>query len=619
MGMDRLVSGRPARRELLVLGVGALVAVALVYAGWTLHGDLAAASERAAQRLAATVASTVEQRWQTLASAEEPPLPVRGELFRWQVLGERLEPIEVSEEPAGERSVLATLLSEAERLEVVAGDATAALALVREGLAKDPESPHVPRARVRAVQLAHALGEEAEVAAEVEALRGLALARGYEGLPCRLVAALVLADEPELARALAPSAAELEALFVDEDRLAFDGDGARLELAPLLVEACARLGLELPQRERRATLALARAAGRLPDVRDDRRWHVLELAGRPFLARHTPNLVQGTFVAREDLAAALAAEALPGGFALDLSGDREELGVAVHARTELDGPALAFTLRHAAPEELGLAEARRRGILRLAFFALGFGALVGALVTARSLARERELAVLRTSFIAGVSHDLRTPLAAILLLCENLESGVGDGPARGRYLAALRREAGRLRRLVDDVLDFARLERGEGTKLVREELELAPFVAGLSEELGERVHAAGRTFVHEAGELAELGALDAHAVRRSLENLTENALKHGAGTVTFASAMRDGALELALADEGRGIPPEARERVFEPFERLGAEGHVGGTGLGLAIVRAIARAHGGEARVGSNAGGTGARFTLTLPLEESRT
>jgi len=105
-------------------------------------------------------------------------------------------------------------------------------------------------------------------------------------------------------------------------------------------------------------------------------------------------------------------------------------------------------------------------------------------------------------------------------------------------------------------------------------------------------------------------------VRRALDNLLENALVHGAGAVRLTSALEHDRLVLVLADEGAGVAARDRERVFEPFERAhAANGHAGGTGLGLAIVRAIARAHGGEARLRPSE--TGAAFALELPLAEA--
>jgi two-component system phosphate regulon sensor histidine kinase PhoR len=304
--------------------------------------------------------------------------------------------------------------------------------------------------------------------------------------------------------------------------------------------------------------------------------------------------------------------ALAAGFALDLAGDDASLGSALRARIPLPASSLAFTLRHRDPDSLASAEAERLRLLRGALFALAGGCAAGGALTARVLRRQRRLDALRSRFIAGVSHDLRTPLASILLVTENLESGVGGEEARARYHKALRREAARLRRLIDDVLDFARLERGEAPRLEREELDLAAFAERLAVDLGARVEERGRAFACEHGALPATAVIDAAAVRRALENLVENALKHGTGTVRLGFAARDGHLRIMVADEGPGVPPAERERVFEPFERHPTNGaDVGGTGLGLAIVRSIARAHGGAARVVPGAGST---FELELPL-----
>jgi signal transduction histidine kinase len=356
------------------------------------------------------------------------------------------------------------------------------------------------------------------------------------------------------------------------------------------------------------------------------RWQLIELAGRPFVVRAEPGeplpddpdeigshgirtTVAGWFYAPRDLAAALTERSgRPAGFRIDLDGDREDVGPAGRPLTPLPYSVLAFTLRHEDPTALAPDEAGRLGLMRTALFDLGLACAVGGLVTARVLARERRLAALRTAFVSGVSHDLRSPAAAILLLTENLESGAGD-PARTH--CALRKEAARLRRLVDDVLDFARLERGETPRLAREEVDLRRFVDELERDLGARVAEAGRGFVRERGALPESAARDADALRRALENLVENALKHGRGAVTLAVDADSARVRFAVADEGPGVAAGDRERMFEPFERLGANGHVGGTGLGLAIVRAIARGHFGEARV------EGARFTLELPLTDA--
>jgi hypothetical protein len=136
MGPSSRERGR--RREILVLATGGAAAVALVFAGVSVHEGLSAASEAAAERLAATAAETVVLEWERARRADEPPVAPSGERFVWRVDEPLLAVAEETRAPPA-RSVLATLLDEAERLELVEHDDQGALALVREGLAKEPE------------------------------------------------------------------------------------------------------------------------------------------------------------------------------------------------------------------------------------------------------------------------------------------------------------------------------------------------------------------------------------------------------------------------------------------------------------------------------------------------
>jgi len=233
------------------------------------------------------------------------------------------------------------------------------------------------------------------------------------------------------------------------------------------------------------------------------------------------------------------------------------------------------------------------------------------------LKRERTLATLKTDFVANVSHELRTPLASILLLSENLEAGRVSAPAdQARYHSLIRREALRLRRLVDDVLDFSRLERGKRIDIRREPLRVDPWLERTFEELGEwaREHTLELAIARSPTE-AE-AEIDAEALRRALLNLLDNARKHSGGTQVELSAMRAGReLVLSVRDHGRGISAEDRERVFEPFTRL-ANGDAPGAGLGLSIVREIAREHGGTVRALEPESGPGIVFQMRIPLAE---
>lgn len=241
-------------------------------------------------------------------------------------------------------------------------------------------------------------------------------------------------------------------------------------------------------------------------------------------------------------------------------------------------------------------------------------ALVTLVVTGRALRPIREVFEAQRRFVADASHELRTPAALIRANAEVLqrEGLVADG---GRDLAAdLVAEADRLGLLVGDMLQLAAW--GE-TRLA---VTLAPVdVAALSEHLvrGAAALAADRgvALEHEAPGPV-LAQADRDRLVQLLPILVDNAVDHSpqGGTVWVRARHAGQAVTLEVADQGPGIPPEARERIFEPFARLhGAPRHgSGGTGLGLAIARRIADAMGGTIRVGTAAGG-GAAFTVTLP------
>jgi signal transduction histidine kinase len=617
------------RREIAVATTGCAAGAALLWAGVTVHEWLGTAEEMAVARLAGAAADTVVAEWERTLRAPEPPVAPAGEVFEWtadelESPGERRAPSTPTDSGGVEASVAATLIAEAERQELVLQDPEAALELALEALRKDLDGPLHMQVLLRTLQLGVQAERMVVVRSSWEGLRAQAsLAEPTtDSVPEWILGWLALpagmkASEP-IEALLSPE--RLGLMLVGSDWLTLGppvAPEARFELAPLLVALLERLGLDPPPLGLRRTAALRRVT-RLPSRElAEHRWQPLELAGRPFFARREGERLTGFFYAPSDLAGALEERAgLPPGFALDFAGDDESLGTALRARTELPYSAHAFTLRHADPGRIASAESSRMRLLRAAFLVLAVLFVQGGWRSARVIARERRLAELKSAFVAGISHDLRTPVASILLLAENLESGAAERSGRERYHVALRREATRLRRLIDDVLDFARLERGDAPRIEREPVELERFADELAADFRARVEGAGRSFISARGALPRSVPLDAHAVRRALENLLDNALKHGRGAVGLACTAAGGRLQLAVSDQGPGVPEGARERVFEPFERLAAaNGHVGGTGLGLAIVRAIARAHGGEARVRPAEAGAGTVFELDLPLE----
>lgn len=221
---------------------------------------------------------------------------------------------------------------------------------------------------------------------------------------------------------------------------------------------------------------------------------------------------------------------------------------------------------------------------------------------------------LRNSLLATLSHDLRTPLTALAGLADSLPlAGPGLPPAQEEIARAIREEALRTSALVDNLLDMARLQSGRVT-LHREWQPLEEVVgAALQARAGLLAHHAVRVDLPAELPLLEF---DAVLLERLFCNLLENAARHTpAGSRIEVSARPLGEwVEIAVADDGPGIPPGREEELFDRFARGGGDVALG-SGLGLAIVRAVAEAHGGRARAENRPEG-GARFIVTLPAGE---
>ena len=222
--------------------------------------------------------------------------------------------------------------------------------------------------------------------------------------------------------------------------------------------------------------------------------------------------------------------------------------------------------------------------------------------------RLRRLETARAQFIGEISHDLRTPLAAIKGLLVNL---IDDPGAEERAsLEIAERETDRLIRLVNQLLDFARWQGGR-LELDRRPVDVGAIICdavALSE-----ARARHRTIVLSADVPSGLPmiAADADRLRRVVLNLLDNALKFtpGEGKVTLAVKKRERELEISVQDTGRGMSTQERERAFEPYYR----GQGGGVGLGLAIAQAVVQAHGGRMGIES-VQDQGCRVWFTLPL-----
>jgi signal transduction histidine kinase len=253
-------------------------------------------------------------------------------------------------------------------------------------------------------------------------------------------------------------------------------------------------------------------------------------------------------------------------------------------------------------------------------------ALVGFGSARRAFYRQQHLNEMKDNFVSSVSHELRAPIASVRLMAENLEQGrVPDAPRQNEYYRFIGQECRRLSSLIENVLDFSRIEQG------RKEYEFEPAeVAALVRQtvkLMEPVAAqAGVTLTLEVNDAAlhQLPAppvLDAQAVQQALINLIDNAIKHSPrdATVAVSLALAGSRLRFTVADRGEGIPAEDHTRIFERFYRRGSElrRETQGIGIGLSIVKHVVDAHGGSVTVDSQPG-QGSRFFIDLPLQPPR-
>ena len=498
-----------------------------------------------------------------------------------------------------------------------------ALALGADDARRRPEA-HLLLARVWSA-LGEPVAAERHRDAAAEAPPGLLAG----GVPVALLAHLVApVDGPGALDALRSGAADV--LFGRAPRMSAGPDGLSLDEPPIVGAIRAKLASEVEPRDLDAALGVeARLAAAVSGALDasgatleDDRWTVHRLGPAAVAARGGEE-ARAVGLDEAALHDALRARALAG---LEAEGEAG-LWVRVGARSavdptdalfgpaELPGLAAVATAGHDAPTASAAPELRRLRIVRGALLLLAALTAGAAALTARTLGSERRLAAQRETFVASVSHDLRTPAQALLLLAEALDDGrARTERSRAEYTRRIRIEAERLRRLVDDVLDASRIGRGMRPRLAPREVETAQFIEALERDLAERADQVGASLSIARGPLPSRLDVDPDAVRRAVWNLFENALRHGRrgdapARVEVGIAFEREALTFTVDDEGPGVPAKLRERVFQPFERGESEGIAQdtGTGLGLSIVRAIAVAHGGDARADASDRG-GARF-----------
>jgi signal transduction histidine kinase len=328
-------------------------------------------------------------------------------------------------------------------------------------------------------------------------------------------------------------------------------------------------------------------------------------------------------------------------------------------------PRFGLQLYLADPARL-FASYRRHAMLMAGLVAASaFAALIGVLASWRAFQRQLRLIELKSNFVSSVSHELRSPIASVRLMAESLERGkVPEAPKQHEYFRFIVQETRRLSALIENVLDFSRIEQGrkqydfEPTDLValtQQTVKLMETYAAEREvklqlQLNNAPPSAAQSPSAINYQLPDYQLLaDGKALQQALVNLIDNALKHSpkGDTVTVGLKVRSpkskvqspkseigsqtseptnthhvsrftfhaSHLHLWVEDHGEGIPPSEQEKIFERFYRRGSElrRQTQGVGIGLSIVKHIVEAHGGRVLVRS-AVGEGSRFTIELPL-----
>jgi len=248
---------------------------------------------------------------------------------------------------------------------------------------------------------------------------------------------------------------------------------------------------------------------------------------------------------------------------------------------------------------------------------IGFTMLGGYLLL-RDVNRDMRVAEMRSQFVASVSHELKTPLTAIRMFAETLALGRSKDPRmQTEYLETIVNECERLARLVDNVLDFSKIEQGK--KIYRmQPTNLAQVARSAARTMQYPLSQQGFSLrVSIDDEVPELPA-DADAMEQAILNLLTNAMKYSgeARDIELRLARQNGAAVIEVQDHGLGIPREEQARIFEKYYRVRAPETmlVAGTGLGLTLVSHIVNAHGGRLELSSEPN-TGSTFSILLPLE----
>jgi signal transduction histidine kinase len=265
-------------------------------------------------------------------------------------------------------------------------------------------------------------------------------------------------------------------------------------------------------------------------------------------------------------------------------------------------------------------EALGKTWIHRSFLILGFLSLMiigGLVLTKHIVSKEMALARLKSDFVSNVSHELRTPLALIRLYAETLELGrITTQEKKQQYYRIIRKESERLTALINNILDFSRIEAGRKEYEFRN-TDIAELVRNTLESYRYQIEQQGFAFEESIDSNLPAVPVDREAIARALVNLVNNALKYSSEEKFLGVKLyrENSVVKLEVADHGIGIARRDLSKIFEKFYRAGDPlvHNTKGSGLGLSLVRHITHAHGGEIAVES-VPGKGSKFTLSLPL-----
>jgi two-component system phosphate regulon sensor histidine kinase PhoR len=369
--------------------------------------------------------------------------------------------------------------------------------------------------------------------------------------------------------------------------------------------------VEVPEEDELAALALA--LNRLAATAEEQFQAVSK--ERDHLQEILASMSEGVLVVGPDGRALMINPAFHRLF--DLSGDFTGRPVIEIIRQPALARLVEDTLRLGEPQsvQIELPTPERRTLL-LASAALSRGER-GAVVAVRDTTELTRVADMRRDFVANVSHELKTPLAAIRGYAETLRDGALDEPPTARrFTERILSQCRRLQELLNDLLTLSRLE-GLAASLEREPVDLHALIRRAA-ELFSAAAREKRIEIKVAAQRTPPILGDPDGLERLVLNLLDNALKYNRpeGEVAIRLSRSDGEAVIEVCDTGIGIPPESIPRIFERFYRVdkGRAREEGGTGLGLAIVKHVAQAHGGQVEVESRVG-RGSTFRVRLPIE----